>query len=230
MSNLTEKLLQAIEHLNGIVQDRITEEQQKDPFYQQKIFEKWIKQDEWLLRDQALPLALGLDPDEKDTFIAIEGFTEQAQKAWNSLKALSSEGAGPAVSNLYDPPEKWRVESASYYRWLIETGITVPDALDSLMQFVLNVVKKPVPEMTLPETPDRASVVPGSRSSDREKVLGAALNILSKEPDACRDDSGLTNGRALAEMIAAQSVLWFETAKPPMTVEEMGCLLEKWLE
>jgi len=226
MSDTNDKLVQTMFDLGDLVLEKIAENLNKDPFDQQKIYEKWIKQDEWQLRDQGLPLAIGLDPEKWSELFDVSGFKELEQTAWEALEKLSPTDEGPNVLNLDDETGDWKVDPAEFYRWLNSKGITVPDSLDSLMQFVMTVMLKPKEEMT--SAP--ANVVAGSGTSDREKVLGAAFNIVSKEPNSCRDDSGLTNGKALAEMIAAQSVLWFETSKPPMSVEKMGDFLEKWLE
>lgn len=225
MVDEADKLVQAMFDLGEIVLEKITENQKQDPFDQQKIYEKWIKEDEWQLREQGLPLAVGLDPDKWKELFDLSGFKDLEAAAWDALEKLSPTDDGPNVLNLDDEVDKWKVNAAEFYRWLNRQGITVPDALDSLMQFVMTIVKKPVQE-----TFDQESSISQSQTRAREKVLGAALNIVSKEPNACRDDSGLTNGTALAEMIGAQSVLWFESSKPPMSVKEMGEFLEKWLE
>ncbi len=230
MSDTNDKLVQTMFDLGDLVLEKITENLNKDPFDQQKIYEKWIKQDAWQLREQGLPLAIGLDPEKWSELFELSGFKELEQAAWEALEKLSPTEEGPNVLNLDDETGDWKVDPSEFYRWLNSKGITVPDSLDSLMQFVMTVVLKPKEQTGGAMASDPASAASGSRTSDREKVLGAAFNIVSKEPNACRDDSGLTNGMALAEMIAAQSVLWFESSKPPMSVEKMGKFLEKWLE
>jgi len=228
MDDTKEKLAQTMFDLGDLVLDKITENLQQDPFEQQKIYEKWIKQDEWKLREQGLPLAIGLDPEKWKEMFDLSGFKALEETAWKALKNLSPTEEGPNILNLEDEAGEWKVYPSDFYRWLNREGIIVPDALDSLMQFVMNIVKKTA-EPTM-DASDPASSVSGSRSSDREKILAAAFNIVSKEPNACRDNSGLTNGKALAEMIAKQSVLWFDSPKPPMSIEKMGALLEKCLE
>ncbi|MFK8068240.1 MAG: hypothetical protein AB8D52_08345 [Gammaproteobacteria bacterium] len=227
MVDETEKLAQAMYDLGEITLVEITENLKQDPFDQQKIYEKWIKEEEWQLREQGIPLAIGLDPEKWKELFKLAGFEEVEEAAWEAIKKLTPTGEGPNVLNPEEEVEKWKVNSTEFYRWLNQQGISVPDALDSLMQFVMTIVKKPVSEAM---ASDQAGLFPQTRSSDREKVLGAAFNIVSKEPNACRDDSGLTNGSKLAEMIAAQSVLWFESSKPPMSVKDMSEFLEKWLE
>ena len=230
MNDKTHKLVQAMYELGEVALDKIAENLKQDPFDQQKIYEKWIRQDEWTLREQGLPLAIGLDPEKWSELFDVSGFKELEQAAWEAFEKLSPTEEGPNVLNLDDQAGKWKVNSSEFYRWLNAQGITVPDALDSLMQFVMNIVAKPTSQMMDTMSSDQANGVPQSRSSDRENVLGAAFNIVSKEPNACRDESGLTNGKALAEMIGSQSVLWFRSSKVPMSIEDMGVFLEKWLE
>ncbi len=229
MSDSADKLVQAMFDLGNAALEKITENLEQDPFDQQKIYEKWIRKENWSLRDEGMPLAIGLDPEKWAELFNVAGFEELETAAWEAFESVSPTDAGPNVLNLDDETGDWKVSPAEFYRWLNAQGITVPDSLDSLMQFVMTVMKKPVAQMDVLSS-DPASAASQFRSSDREKVLGAAFNIVSKEPNACRDDSGLSNGNALAAMIAAQSVIWFESAKPPMSVEKMGDLLEKWLE
>ncbi|MFH0352443.1 MAG: hypothetical protein ACHBMF_11040, partial [Chromatiales bacterium] len=66
--------------------------------------------------------------------------------------------------------------------------------------------------------------------STREKVLGAALNVLAKCPDRCYDQHGLVSGEKITQLIAVQSMRWFDTAEPPMRSGEMAELIDKWLE
>ncbi|MGH8472551.1 MAG: hypothetical protein ACREVJ_08900 [Gammaproteobacteria bacterium] len=62
------------------------------------------------------------------------------------------------------------------------------------------------------------------------KVLGAALNVLAKCPDRCYDQHGLVSGEKVTQLIAAQSIRWFDAEEPPMRTGEMAELIDKWLE
>lgn len=226
---MSKELHEQINKLLELALSKIKQEQSIDPYREQKIYEKWIKADEWSLREHALPLTVGVDPDDSK-MLNEESYRAQEVATWTALSDAFSNSAAAALINAAEPAESWRVKPSDYYQWLNKQAITVPDALDSLMQFILSVVSKPAQSHETMSIDDYANIVPQSRSSDREKVLGAALNIVAKEPDECRDPSGLMNGHALAEMINGQSVLWFDSPSPPMSVEAMGELLEKWLE
>lgn len=230
MNESTERLADLLIQLNDLVAEQMNVTLRQDPFAQQKMYEKWIRLDEWRLRDQGLPLALGVDPVQWASLLEMTEIKDLVDKTWQAFSELSMSVSGMGVINTDNHSDEWNVSPGVFYRWLVAQGITVPDALDALMQFVMTVVKKPDSLIDNATLYDQAATAPGSRSSDREKVLGAAFNIVSKEPDACRHESGLTDGRALAEMIAAQSIRWFDSPTPPLSVARMGDLLEKWLE
>lgn len=230
MNESTERVVDLLIQLNDLVAEQINENLRQDPFAQQKIYEKWIRLDEWRLRDQGLPLALGVDPVQWASLLEMTAIKEMADKTWEAFCEFPSTAYGLGVINPDDHSDEWNVSPGVFYRWLIAQGISVPDSLDALMAFVMTVVKKPVSAIDNGSQIDQAVAASGSTASDREKVLIAAFNIVSKEPDACRHESGLTDGRALAEMIAAQSIRWFDTPTPPLSVARMGDLLEKWLE
>lgn len=221
MSSPLDDFLDSMNTLGMAAADFVQSSLQADPFAQQKIYEKWVRADEWRLMDEGLPLALGLDPEQWRKFYDAQ--QDACTEAQQAMIALIKQGAGPTVSNPGDEEAQWQSPAGNYYRWLNANGQTVPDAMDAIMQFVMTVVKKPqIEEAPVAQT--------GASNSGREKVLIAALNILSKEPNACRDPSGLTNGQALAEMITAQSVRWFDSPIPPMSVEEMSQFLVTCLE
>ncbi len=227
MSSSLETFLDSMQELGMMAADYMQESLKNDPFAQQKIYEKWIREDEWRLHDQAIPLALGLDPQAWQEFLASVDHKAECDRLLQAIQDVIAENQGPQLTNPSDPVQDWRVPAGGFYGWVNANGITVPDAMDGIMQFVMTVVKKSEPA---PHVMSSEANISAAQAMIREQVLGAAINIVSKEPDACRDPSGLTNAQALAAMIAAQSVRWFDQPTPPMNVEKMTELLEKWLD
>ena len=67
-------------------------------------------------------------------------------------------------------------------------------------------------------------------SREREVVLGAALNLVAKMPDKCRDTHGFVDGRAIVSLIQQTAARWFADDAPGMSSEEMAELIDKYLE
>ena len=98
------------------------------------------------------------------------------------------------------------------------------------MQFIQRVVQRPAASSLDALCREPNPSVDKRCSQHREKVLGAALNVLAKCPDQCYDQHGLVSGEKITRLIAAQSMRWFDTAEPPMRTGEMAELIDKWLE
>ncbi|MGH8578497.1 MAG: hypothetical protein ACREXJ_16650, partial [Gammaproteobacteria bacterium] len=114
------------------------------------------------------------------------------------------------------------------YRWARASGVPIPEPFEALLQFIQRVV--PGSSASSPDALREPSSARSDAPSTREKVLGAALNVLAKCPDRCYDQHGLVSGEKVTQLIAAQSTRWFDTAEPPMRTGEMAELIDKWLE
>ena len=146
------------------------------------------------------------------------------------MKWAVTEEKRPRVRNPECPEEEWRIAPIDLYQWAHASGVPIPEPFEALMQFIQRVVQWPAAS-----SPDalRREPNPSSRKdapSTREKVLGAALNVLAKCPDQCYDQHGLVSGEKITRLIAAQSMRWFDAKEPPMRTGEMVDLIDKWLE
>jgi hypothetical protein len=141
---------------------------------QQKLYEKWLKEDRWLLRSQALPLLAGFDP---------EG-TEQplSEDLWDRMAAAVS-NAELVVEDAGAAPEYWAASPRAVYRWAASNDINVPEPFRTLMEFILQTVRV--------ETPSRGrDVAETGFHTDNEKILGAALSVLGAYPGECLGRNG----------------------------------------
>jgi hypothetical protein len=184
---------------------------------QQILYERWLRRPEWRLRDEAVPLLLGMAPEE---WPAARSGPDEA-RVWAAIQAAVTAG-GLRIASPGALPEDWGVEPGELCRWATGQRIVLPAPFVTLIDFIRRAVKSPLVEMAEPAETHRASV--------REQVLGAALNVLVKCPDECYDAHGLASGALIAERIAAQSMRWFDAAHPPMTGTEMAALIDRWLE
>ncbi|MGH8534282.1 MAG: hypothetical protein ACREV1_16600, partial [Gammaproteobacteria bacterium] len=116
------------------------------------------------------------------------------------------------------------------YQWARASEIPIPEPFEALMQFIQRVVPGSSASSSDAVHREPNSSARNHAPSTREKVLGAALNVLAKCPDQCYDQHGLVSGEKITQLIAAQSMRWFDTAEPPMRTGEMAELIDKWLE
>ncbi|MGH8488088.1 MAG: hypothetical protein ACREXS_04240 [Gammaproteobacteria bacterium] len=185
---------------------------------------------EWSLRAEGIPLLIGIAPDAWETLRASGACKTPENELWASVRGSVVTAGKPRVINPESPEQDWRCAPSDLYQWARASGVPIPEPCEALLQFIQRVV--PGPSASSPHALRRESN-PSSRKdapSTREKVLGAALNVLAKCPDRCYDQHGLVSGEKIARLIGAQSMRWFDTAEPPMRTGEMAELIDKWLE
>ena len=140
-----------------------------DELAQQKLYEKWLKLDCWLLHSQALPLLSGLDPAATKGPVAEDLWEKMAAAVTNAELIVKDAGAAP---------EQWAASPRAVYRWAASSGIAVPEPFRILMEFILQTV----PAKTSPRA--RGNVETDFHT-DNEKILGAALSVLGARPEQC---------------------------------------------
>ncbi|MGH8525763.1 MAG: hypothetical protein ACREXY_16635 [Gammaproteobacteria bacterium] len=196
----------------------------------QLLYEHWIRKPEWSLRAEAIPLLIGIAPEAWEALRVSGACGTQEDTLWASVReAVVTEGK-PRVINPESPEEDWRCVPIDFYQWARASGVPIPEPFEALMQFIQRVVQRPAASSA--DALCREAIPPAKNDapSIREKVLGAALNVLAKCPDRCYDQHGLVSGEKITRLIAAQSIRWFDTAEPPMGTGEMADLIDKWLE
>ena len=203
----------------------------RDVFAQaQLLYERWIRKPDWALRAEGIPLLIGIAPETWETLRVSGACGTQEDTLWASVREAVVTAGKPRVINPESPEEDWRCAPIDLYQWACASGVPIPEPFEALMQFIQRVV--PGSAASSPDALCRAPN-PSARNdapSTREKVLGAALNVLAKCPDQCYDQHGLVSGEKITRLIAAQSMRWFDTAEPPMRTGEMAELIDKWLE
>ena len=142
---------------------------------QQKLYEKWLKQDRWLLRSQALPLLAGIDPEA-----GAEG--PETGDLWDKIAAAVA-SAELAVEDPAAAPDEWAASPQAVYRWATSSGFAVPEPFRALMEFILQTVTM--------QKPSRAD---GGAETDfhtgNEGILAAALSVLAAYPGQCLGRNG----------------------------------------
>jgi hypothetical protein len=67
-------------------------------------------------------------------------------------------------------------------------------------------------------------------AQNREKILGAALYVITQWPNHCHNSSGKFEATKIAEMIDSKSGLfWPDSGEPPLSREKMEREISKWI-
>lgn len=178
----------------------------EDALIRQKRYEKWLSRDAWRVATEAVPLVAGFDPEQwppagVDATV-IQGF-EAAM-----LDVLEKEDAEIAV-----------VTPAEAVAWARRAGVSLPDEFARLFEFIQGVLPRD-------EAPIEASL---GQSAERELLLGAALTLVTRFPEECRDAQGFFDGGRIADRILEKAALWFPLEPPRATRDEIAAMLERWL-
>ncbi|MGH8593332.1 MAG: hypothetical protein ACREV3_05600 [Gammaproteobacteria bacterium] len=197
---------------------------------EQRLYERWLRQDEWRVRSEALPLLLGVEPSQWPELIRGLELGLQAEGAWDRLKACIARTQFPPLIGTQREEEEWGVHPLDFYHWARGQGLDIPSAFEHLAQFIATVIRRPHPSYRASHPLFGAALPPQTQASEREKILGAALNVLAKCPQGCRDEHGLVSGEAIVKLIGEQCVRWFDAPQLPAHPTDMAALIDRWLE
>jgi hypothetical protein len=187
-----------------------------------RLFERWASLESWLLRDQAIPLLLGVDPEHPDLLHEDVELKRRADELWRHAERCVRDRLGLRALDSAQQPAKWRVAPADLYRWAVVSRIAMPETLERLLAFVAQVVKEP-------EAPQLAATPEAGRLAAQVAVLGAALAIISRDQHACRDNRGVLSAAQLAARIEESAEHLFGTDEPPLPASEIIALLRQYL-
>ena len=183
----------------------------------QQLYERWLKCARWPARSVALPLLIGVDPDDWPAHLRRGSLASTEQRLWDAY--CESNGR-----NRQDHD----VEAGAVISWFRRSDCALPPSCARIYEFIerVNLGSQTGPtDAAEREADDRYA-----RLAEREVVLGAALSLVSKMPDRCRDEHGFIDGKATAALIQQFATRWFPTQAPMMSEADMAALLERWLE
>lgn len=197
----------------GRLSDRVM---RTDEMQQQLLYEYWLKRDTWSLRDEAVPLLLGLDPASADP-------EEPAvQETWDSVKSDVKENR-LSIYNRQAPADSWSVAPAVIYRWASENNIPLPAPFSELMEFILQAVKREGQSDVMEDE--------GSRfNAENESILGAALALINRFPDACFESDGGIDIHKTIILMKEHATDLFGTPGPEFSYERVYDLLKRWAD
>ncbi|MEQ8494602.1 MAG: hypothetical protein RLW42_10355, partial [Gammaproteobacteria bacterium] len=68
-----------------------------------------------------------------------------------------------------------------------------------------------------------------ARAAEREQLLGAALLLVTRFPQQCRDEHGFFDGGRIADLILEKAALWFPLEAPALARDDIAALVERYL-
>ncbi len=187
----------------------------------QKLYEKWICKDKWLLQKEGIPLLFGINPDAKEFVDDVSAKTEElwghAQECVHK-KLLS-------VVNVDNSADKWEVIPIDLYRWAMVSRISVPDEFSALIAFVIQAVK---PE----ENCQVQTVVEQNAALQKHKeiVMGAATSLLVNASAQCQNDKGNIAATNITRLIIENKQEWFGQDEPLLAESDMTDLINNYIK
>jgi hypothetical protein len=197
------------------------------PLRLQTLYEHWLRRDAWLLFSEAVPLLLGQDPNEWQFQLKQARLAALEPQVRAALADAVNKTNRPTVLNRESAVDDWEVQPTDIYQWATAQGLAVPEPFERLAQFIMQTVKR---GPALGGGPVGGDPVSAAQANGRERVLGAALNLVGKCPENCRDEFGFLSGDKIVHLILEQSIRWFDQERPPLAAAEMVTLIDKWLE
>ena len=196
----------------------------------QRLYEKWISRETWLLKSEAIPLLLRRDP-------AQPGGDEEYQSRYADLLQHATVCVQKGLLKLENSRtteiDRWEVSPARVYQWASVSRITLPEQLTRLMEFVLMAIKRQ--DLSSEESYAGSGAgrlteaVNPTLSSDKEQTLGAALAVLAGHYQECVGKSGQVKADRIINIVMDKADMLFENASPDISSIAMQDLVNSWL-
>ena len=210
----------------NVVQDMQQREQQMfgaERLQQQKLYEKWVAKETWLLKNEAIPLLCGLNPES-----GLNVDLSRQNELWEHAQHCVAQGLLSVLEPDSDP-ESWRVRPQDVYKWAAISRIEIPEALSTIMTFVMSVLKKSDSERPVDNINYATEDNLHRSDNDRERILGAALAILAAYPEKCRNEKGQVDINRIIEILEDKGEFWFSERIPALSDTAIFDLINRWL-
>lgn len=177
----------------------------------QELFEAWLTRERWLLAAEAVPLIIGVAPGAWSIHIKRHSLGQASRQLCEQLCAQLQCAADDAIDVM------------RLYAWTREQRVSLPLAFERVVEFVVQVL----PSAAIERCADmHAGAVAGD---ERERVLGAALALVTRFPQQCQDHNGFFDAGRIADLLLEKGAVWFPIAPPDMNRDAITNLLESYL-
>lgn len=198
----------------------------EDAMSLQRLYESWVTKESWLIKQEALPLLLARDPEEK--FNSNPESARLLDELWSHAGTCVEQGLLQAI-NREEAPENWRAAPLEIYRWARISRIRLPDAFAALMDFVARTVKREDAHHDVAGQQSPVDMTAARFDQEREKVLGMALAILAAYPEQCRNSRGQVKVDKIVKILADKAGHWLGEDKLSLSSTAIRDLINKWL-
>lgn len=199
----------------------------RDEINLQLLFEKWVGRDDWKLKDEAIPLLMAMDPENK-SLPGESDIRNIYDDLWLHAKGCVEQGLLKVI-NDEQPPEEWRAQPTDVYCWAKISRVEVPESLGRLMEFVITTLKNPEDEESRTNRLNHGDGVTNTYDINREKTLGMALAILAAFPEQCKNSKGKVTAEYILKIMDEKNHLFPDIGISNLSTESRTELLEKWL-
>lgn len=177
----------------------------------QVLYEDWLGREAWHLAHEGLPLLVGVDPAVWPSHVARHALGGTA----DALLAQLADDLDCAVDAAVAP--------ARLGTWAREHACRLPAPFAQVLEFIVRVVPGTGGRLPADDADAQAA------AAERELLLGAALMLVTRFPQQCRDEHGFFDGARIADQILAKAALWFPLEPPMLGREGIAALLEQYL-
>lgn len=208
-------------HVEMTMSERERNVYDEDHLRLQKLYEKWICNDKWLLQKEGIPLLFGINPDTNESGDDVSDKTEELWKHAQECvhKKLLS------VVNVDNSADKWEVLPIDLYRWAMVSRISVPDEFSALIAFVIQTVK-PVQNSHVQTEVELDAVL----QKHREIVMGAATSLLVNASEQCKNDKGKVDAINVSRLIIENKQEWFGEDELQLDESAMTKLIDGYIK
>ncbi len=186
----------------------------EETFALQRLFEKWVVKEQWLVNEEAIPLLLGSDPT-----------TDFLNSEYKQLQVKVNTAISDGKLEIIETEAGSAIKPAAIYQWAMTNRLELPMELVNLMEFVLKSILATSPEPSSENQFELASV-----ENDRHQVLGACLAIVANFPDECKNAKGVIKTEAILRLLAKHSDKLFAGQLPKMSSTAIRDLVNQWLQ
>lgn len=190
----------------------------------QKLYEKWLSKDKWLLHKEGIPLLLGINPDKNESMNGES--LDKREELWIHAQDCIEKKL-LSVLNREQVANEWEVAPADLYRWAMVSRISIPAEFSMLMAFVIQTVK---PDTHNQVSNDIDNDVDPVYQKQKEMVLGAAISLIINAPNQCTDESSSVSIEKIINLIVENQAVWFDQEKLLLSELEMLTLINDYIE
>ena len=187
----------------------------------QKLYEKWVCKEKWLLHKEGIPLLFGIDPEHYDIE---EDVSNKMLELWKHAQECVSKKL-LSIINIDDSAQQWEVLAIDLYRWAMISRITVPTEFSALIAFVIQTVK---PEQNEPIL--AIAEFDSLLQKHKEIVLGAATSLLVNAPEKINTGKVKHIAMNISRLIVENKQQWFGENEPSLNESAMIDLINDYIE